>query len=272
MPLNKQPLHKVPLAFLDVETTGLRPDLGHRVIEIAVLQTQGLEKAREFSTLINPQRPIDPGAARVNGINDEMVVGAPSFVQILPQLQDLLAGRVLVAHNAPFDLNFLHAEYTIARTSFEPGPILDTLKLARRQYHFYSNSLGNIAKNLHIRTPHAHRALGDALTTYAVFRRFSGDLTRKNRPLVQDWIRMQGGVAWRAPSAEPLLDDSHPIQIALSQSRKVEIRYQSGRYESKRVIEPLTLNGNYLVAFCHLRGEQRTFRLDRIKSAELLKE
>lgn len=272
MPLNKETLHNAPLAFLDVETTGLRPDLGHRVVEIAVLQTQGLEKGREFSTLINPQRPIDPGAARVNGISDTMVADAPAFAQILPQLQDLLAGRVLVAHNAPFDLKFLHAEYSIARTSFEPGPILDTLKLARRQYHFYSNSLGNIAGNLRIRTPSAHRALGDVLTTYAVFRRFSGDLTRKNRPLVKDWIRMQGGVVWRAPLAEPLLAADHPIQIALSQSRKVEIRYQFGRYESRRVIEPLTLNGNYLVAFCHLRSEQRTFRLDRIKNAELLKE
>jgi len=272
LPLNKQALHSVPLAFLDLETTGLRPDLGHRVVEIAVLQTQGLKKEREFATLINPQRPIDPGAARVNGISNKMVAGAPLFAQILSQLQDLLAERVIVAHNAPFDLNFLRAEYSLAGASFEPGPVLDTLMLARRQYHFYSNSLGNIAKNLRIRTPSAHRALGDALTTYAIFRRFSGDLTRKNRPLVQDWIRMQGGVAWRAPLAEPLLAKDHPIQIALSQSRKVEIRYQSGRYESRRVIKPLTLNGNYLVAFCHLRGEQRTFRLDRIKSAELLKE
>ena len=272
MSLNKQPLHNVPLAFLDVETTGLRPDLGHRVVEIAVLQTQGTEKGREFSTLINPQRPVDPGAARVNGISDDMVANAPTFAQILPQLQDLLVGRVLVAHNAPFDLKFLHAEYSIAKTPFAPEAVLDTLKLARRQYHFYSNSLGNIAKTLRIRTPNAHRALGDVLTTYAVFRRFSGDLTRKNRPLVSDWIRMQGGVVWRAPSTASMLADDHPIQIALSQSRKVEIRYQSGRYESRRVIEPLTLNGNYLVAFCHLRGEQRTFRLDRIKNAELVNE
>ncbi len=272
MTLKTLSLHSAPLAFLDVETTGLRPELGHRVIEIAVLQTQGLEKGRKFSTLINPQRPIDPGATRVNGISNEMVTGAPAFAQILPQLQKLLAGRVIVAHNAPFDLNFLYAEYSIAKASFEPGPVLDTLMLARRQYHFYSNSLENIAKTLRIRASNAHRALGDAQTTYAVFRRFSGDLMRKNRPQVKDWIRMQGGVAWRAPLVEPLLADDHPIQTALNQSRKVEIRYQSGRYKSRRIIEPLMLNGNYLVAFCHLRGEQRTFRLDRIKNAELLTE
>jgi len=59
---------------------------------------------------------------------------------------------------------------------------------------------------------------------------------------------------------------------SLVQVKPVFYRYQSGRYESRRVIEPLTLNGNYLVAFCHLRGEQRTFRLDRIKNAELVNE
>jgi len=242
-------------------------------VEIAVLQTRGLEKSHQFSTLVNPQRSIDPGASRVNGITAAMVADAPTFDQIIPQLQPLLNGRILVAHNAPFDLGFLQAEYNIAKISFEPEPALDTLMLARRQYHFYSNSLGNIAKTLNIAASNAHRALGDVLTTYAVFRRFSGDLIRKNRPLVEDWIRMQGGLAWRPQSAEPALEADHPIQIALSESRKLEIQYQTGRGGvTRRVVEPMNISGSYLAAFCHLRGEQRTFRLDRIKSAELLNE
>jgi len=265
------PLHQAPLAFIDTETTGLRPELGHRLVEIAVLRTMGLEKVEQFSSLLNPQRSLDPEAMAVNGITPTMVANAPTFAEVLPKLQPLLHETILVAHNAPFDLGFLETEYKIARATFASGPVLDTLMLARRQYYFHSNSLGNIARKLNIRTPNAHRAMGDVLTTFSVFRRFSGDLIRNNRPLVSDWLRMQGGVVWPPRATMPDLEPTHPIQIALDEHRKLQIQYQDGQGNvTERVIEPLTYSGGYLVAFCHLRHGQRTFRLDKILTVELL--
>lgn len=265
-------LHKAPLLFLDVETTGLRPELGDRMVEIAVLKTDGLSKKEQFSSLINPQRPLDRGAMAVNGITPAMVADAPTFAEIIPRLQPLFENSIVVAHNAPFDLGFLQNEYNIAGVPFSPGPVLDTVMLARKQYNFYSNSLGNIAKVLNIATPDAHRAMGDVLTTYAVFRRFSGDLTRQNRPLVSDWIRMQGGIVWQAKTT-PALKEDHPIQIALTQSKRVKIQYQiKNGATSQRIIRPISTNGEYVVAFCELRRAQRTFRLDRITTVELLDE
>jgi DNA polymerase-3 subunit epsilon len=193
-------LHEVPLAFLDVETTGLRPDLGDRVVEIAVVQVQGPAEVARFVSLVNPQRRLNAGAMQVNGITPDMVADAPIFPDLLGQLLPLIQDSVLVCHNAPFDLGFMEAELRRAGASVWDGVVLDTLAFARRQYWFRSNSLSAIAYQLGIRPPEAHRALADALTTQAIFRRFADRLRQQQRPLVTDWLRMQGGRVWKPSS------------------------------------------------------------------------
>lgn len=194
------PLHAAPLAFLDVETTGLRPDLGDRVVEIAIVRAQGLTQTSHFASLINPQRRLNPDAMQVNGITPAMVADAPTFSDVLDQLLPLIEDVVLVCHNAPFDLSFLEAELRIAGAPVWDGIVLDTLAFARQQYWFRRNSLSAIAHQLGIRSPNAHRALADALTTQAIFRRFAGRLQRQQRPLVGDWLHMQGRQVWRPSS------------------------------------------------------------------------
>jgi DNA polymerase III epsilon subunit family exonuclease len=191
------PLHEAPLAFLDVETTGLRPDLGDRVVEIAVVRAQGFTEVSRFVSLVNPQRRLSPGAMRVNAITPTMVADAPIFSDLLDELLSLVEDAVLVCHNVPFDLSFLEAELRVAGAPIWDGVTLDTLAFARRQYWFQRNSLSAIARQLGIRPSGAHRALADALTTQAIFRRFAGRLRRQGRPLVADWIRLQGGQGWR---------------------------------------------------------------------------
>lgn len=193
-------LHEAPLAFLDVETTGLRPDLGDRVVEIAVVRAQGLSEVTRFVSLVNPQRRLKPDAVRVNGITPSMVANAPVFSDLLDQVLPLIEDVVLVCHNAPFDLGFLEAELRIAGTPVWDGIVLDTLAFARQQYWFRRNSLSAIAYQLGIRPPDAHRALADTLTTQAIFRRFAARLRQQQRPLVADWLRMQGGRVWRPTS------------------------------------------------------------------------
>ena len=72
------------LAFLDVETTGLSPWFGDRICEIAILCCKGEEILAAFDTLVNPARPISPGAARVNGLTEADLADAPSFAEIVP--------------------------------------------------------------------------------------------------------------------------------------------------------------------------------------------
>src|SRR5690606_28870570 len=109
--LQDRPLNEVPLVVLDTETTGLMPQLGHRVVEIAAVRLVGWRETARVSSLVNPGRPIDPGASRVNGIYDDDLVDAPPFSDVFLQLQSLLEGALLVAHNALFDASFLSMEY-----------------------------------------------------------------------------------------------------------------------------------------------------------------
>ena len=145
----------------DVETTGLSAADGHRVCEFALLRFLRGTVIDSFVSLVNPLRPIDPGASAVNGITDEMVAGAPTFADLLPRILDFLADDPLVFHNAPFDLSFLRREARIAGGSWPGNRVIDTLPLARRTGRFRSHSLPHICRELGIGCTF-HRAEADA--------------------------------------------------------------------------------------------------------------
>jgi DNA polymerase-3 subunit epsilon len=262
---DKNPLAGLLLAAFDVETTGLSAFFGDRICEVGLLRLQGDEILASFQTLVNPGRPISPGAARVNGLSDEQVRQAPPFSEIAPQLLALLDGAVLLCHNAPFDLSFLEAEFSRLGQPCPPLSVIDTLAIARRYFSFPSNSLSAIAAYLEIENPQAHRALGDAATTLQVFRHFYRQLV--GRGVVQPWDLVG---AYR-PSQRPVDDILLPpaLQEALSVKRVLEITYLDAKgQQTARQVTPLrVLAANdyvYVVAFCHLRQAERSFRLDRI--------
>jgi DNA polymerase III epsilon subunit len=254
------------ITVLDVETTGLSAFFGDRVCEVGILRAVGSEILDTYQSLVNPQRPISPGAARVNGLSDEDVQLAPVFAEIAPQVLERVDGALLVCHNAPFDLGFMEEEFSRLGQPWQPAGVIDTLDMARRFFTFTSNSLSAIAADLEIETPQAHRALGDALTTLQVFLRLS-------RRLAGQGFDEAGGIirTYRRPaprwSDEITLPPS--LQEALSFNKAVEITYIDAKgQQTLRRITPRRVQANrdyiYLVAFCHLRQEERHFRLDRI--------
>ncbi len=168
-------LSEVKFACLDTETTGLSPVDGGKICEIAVSVTQNGRKIKEFSTLLNPEIPMHPSVVAIHGITNEMVAQAPKFSDILTGLFDLLEGCVLVAHNSEFDLSFLRAEVQNCGRQLPEYPVLDTLKLARKNGRFERNNLGVIATSLGINADGAHRAMADVRMTEKVLYRFLRD-------------------------------------------------------------------------------------------------
>src|SRR6187200_1992771 len=108
------PLSSIPLAFLDFETTGLSPRRGDRVCEVALQRVVGDIVETNYTTLVNPQRPLSARSFTINQISAEQLAAAPTFSSIAGALRAALADTVIVAHNAPFDLEFLHAELALA--------------------------------------------------------------------------------------------------------------------------------------------------------------
>ncbi len=148
-------------AVIDLETTGLYPRTD-RVIEVAVVHvgSEG-QVTGEFSTLINPGRDVGP--TRIHGIRAADVMQAPSFARAAATLWQLLAGRVLVAHNVPFDARFLEAEFSRCGTRLPPPPLMCTMQLA--SYYLPDlpgRSLAACCAAARISTPRWHSALDDA--------------------------------------------------------------------------------------------------------------
>ena len=160
-PVGGAGIAEAPYIAGDVETTGLSPADGHRVCEIALLRFHRGTVVDSLVSLVNPLRPIDPGASAVNGITDRMVARAPTFADLFPRILDFLGEDPLVFHNAPFDLSFLRAEARLAGGAWPGNPVLDTLVLARRTGRFRSHSLPNICRELGIGEAF-HRAEADA--------------------------------------------------------------------------------------------------------------
>jgi DNA polymerase-3 subunit epsilon len=261
-------IRELTFAVLDVETTGLNPSAGHRVCEVACLRIERGEVSAEFESLVDPGRAISEGAARVNQITPEMLLGAPKFHEIAPALLQTLQGAVLVAHNAPFDLGFLASELEIAHLQLPSCPVVDTLTLARRLFHRPRNSLQAIAAALEIEHVPTHRAMGDVWTTALLLERIVDELDERWGIWdLRGLLDLQGGsIAYPEGRAFAL---PPAIAEALAGSGLVRMRYVNGQgVESERTIRPIRVDENngllYLIAFCYRAGEQRTFRMDRI--------
>lgn len=117
---------------LDTETTGLNPQQGHRVIELAAIELDGRKVSlRRFHRYLNPEREIDAGAAAVHGLTYERLQNEAKFSDIVTSFLEFIDGAELIIHNAPFDMGFLNHELSILGLPALKNEVLDTLKLAR---------------------------------------------------------------------------------------------------------------------------------------------
>ncbi len=162
-------LNEAPLAFVDLEMTGL--DVARdRVVEICIERWVGDEKVDELTTLVRPSDRMG-GAAHVHGLDEAALSGAPPFEAVAADVRRVLSGSVPVAHAAEWDVRFLEAEMERARSPLSIPHYIDTLVLARRSFAFQSYSLDSLTQKLGIDRGRAHRAASDVAAMRAVFLR-----------------------------------------------------------------------------------------------------
>ncbi|MDD5751818.1 MAG: 3'-5' exonuclease [Candidatus Peribacteraceae bacterium] len=153
----------------DVETTGLDPRRGDRIIEIAGMRIEGgkIMEGSAFVELVNPERPIPWEAKRINKISDADVANAPTIDQVLPRFLDFARDSVLVAHNAEFDMGFLEAEKQSCWGYIDLPHYLCTMRLSQSLFpHEFRHNLDILSLRLNLPKPEArHRALPDVLLT-----------------------------------------------------------------------------------------------------------
>jgi DNA polymerase-3 subunit epsilon len=168
--------------LFDTETTGFDPLTGDRVIEIAAIELiNDLPTDRHFHVLMDPQRDIPADSTRVHGITNAHIEGKPKFADIVDSMLEFFGDAPLVAHNAPFDFNFIDAELArIKRPALARSRMIDTLVIAKTRFPGMPNSLDALCRRFEIdlsaRT--THNALLDCKLLAEVYVELTGGRQR----------------------------------------------------------------------------------------------
>tara|TARA_B100000902_G_C27093849_1_gene805215 strand:+ start:73 stop:732 length:660 start_codon:yes stop_codon:yes gene_type:complete len=151
--------------FLDTETTGLSFKDGHKIVEIACIETKDLiPTGNVFHKLINPKRNVPADAFKIHGFSEDFLRDKDTFEKVAEELLNFINGKKIIIHNAPFDLSFLNGELgLIHREKIEKNFVVDSLEVARNKFPGASNSLDALCKkfNIDISRRTKHNALLD---------------------------------------------------------------------------------------------------------------
>ena len=138
--------------FLDTETTGLSFKDGHKIVEIACIETQDLIPTNKvFHKLINPKRDMPKEAFNIHGFSKEFLSNKETFDQIADEFLNFIRGKKIIIHNANFDLSFLNGELNeIKKELIDKAEVIDSLEVARNKFSGTSNSLDALCKKFNI--------------------------------------------------------------------------------------------------------------------------
>lgn len=150
---------------LDIETTGLDPRNGDKIIEIACFELINKTKTGNyFHSFVNPRRDVPDEAFRIHGISTEFLKDKPIFDLVVDKFLEFIGNDIIVIHNAPFDTKFLNFELSLlGRKTLDMSRVIDTLVIARKKFQGAQNSLDALCKrfNLDLSKRTKHGALID---------------------------------------------------------------------------------------------------------------
>lgn len=194
-------LESAMFAVLDVETTGLSHEQGHRVCEVGVIKLRAGKEIDRYHTLVHPGISVPEEAQRIHKITDEMLKEAPPFGAVARKLREFLAGTVMIAQNARFDLGFVNSEFIRSGLGKLAIPVVDTVTLARRVRPGLSGySLDRLAHHFQITVDTRHRAMGDCEVTVQVFLECLKTLRQKGEVRSVEDLVKRGGIPVEVPA------------------------------------------------------------------------
>ena len=151
--------------FLDTETTGLSFRDGHKIVEIACIETKDLiPTGKVFHKFINPRRSVPNEAFKVHGFSEDFLKDKEAFDQVADEFLGFIKDKKIIIHNASFDIGFLDGELgAIQKEKINKKLVIDSLEVARNKYPGSSNSLDALCKrfNVDLSRREKHNALLD---------------------------------------------------------------------------------------------------------------
>ncbi len=196
----------------DLETTGTLPGVD-KIVEVGAVRFVDGQVESVFATLVDPERPIPEAASRVNGISDDMVLGKPKIDDIITPFAEFCGDDIMVAHNAPFDFQFLASEVQRLECAAPKGTVLDTCAISRKVFPGLANyKLSTLVEHLKISSEGFHRAEADASYCGQLF----GHIVKKvavngQLPQIENLVLLTGKPELRFPQIV-----KQPKQLELS--------------------------------------------------------
>lgn len=205
--------------ILDTETTGLDPNQGHRIIEVAAVEMVNRRlTGNHLHRYVNPERDIDAGAMQVHGITPEFLQDKPRFADIAREFVDFIHGAELIIHNAPFDVGFLNVELRLLEmpllSTWCEG-VVDTLAMAKSLHPGQRNNLDALCKRYGV--DNASRTLHGALIDCELLAAVYLALTRGQESLsigLEDAQRSQADPAAMRMRSKPVLLQASSEEMA----------------------------------------------------------
>jgi DNA polymerase-3 subunit epsilon len=256
------PVPEAPLAFVDLEMTGLDPTIDH-VVEVCIERWRGDEKEDALESLVRPPSRAG-GNAHVHGIDEAAVAAAPTFDEIADEILRILNGAIFVAHAAEYDAMFLIAEMNRVGRVLTIEHFIDTLILSRRSFALTSHSLSSVSAHLGITRVRAHRAGDDVRALRGVFAGCVKALSPVSaRDLWEVRIAERRARAAILSACEAAAEHKAPVDIVYRPTRKGAQKITMVVTEVQAVLDPPRVLGYLLPG----RG-RRELRADRILRVE----
>ena len=176
--------------FLDTETTGLDPNQGHRIIEIAAVEFNNRQSTnKKYHSYINPEREIDAAAEEVHGLSLEFLQDKPIFQDVAQDFLNFIQGAELIIHNAPFDVGFINAELGrlgLSKLDDNEVHITDSLQFAKDLRPGQRNSLDALCRAYDI--DNSERTLHGALLDAQLLGEVFIAMTRGQEAISMDFV------------------------------------------------------------------------------------
>jgi DNA polymerase III epsilon subunit family exonuclease len=265
----------VEFTIFDTETTGLNWQTGDRIVEIAGLRFKGKERIAIFSSLVNPGQPVSEAAFAVNRITSQMLQSARGPKEVILQFLEFIRGSCLCSYNAEFDLGFLNNELKlISLPAVNNMVVFDLLTMAKRLIPGLSRyALWFVADKLGVKSKQEHRAFSDVEMTWEVFGKLKAICQAKG---ITDFTGFSGLFAFNPGLLESFNEQkASKIRECIDLKATLKIRYLSTHSAevTERQVIPKEIKQDrmhkYLVGYCCLKKEERTFRIDNILSLEI---
>jgi ATP-dependent DNA helicase DinG len=205
------------IVALDIETTGIDPQRDS-ITEIGAVKFNGQRIEGEWSSLINPERPIPPMITQLTGISNAMVSKSPTIHDVIPELTAFIGEHPILGHNVKFDINFLNKHNILEFNDF-----LDTYEIAAVLLPSAGRyNLSALAEILHIPAPTSHRALADAQTTRSVYLRLFDIALDLPIDILAEIVRLSENVEW---GAEYIFHEVYQQRIQEKSSSKITHKF-----------------------------------------------